>query len=205
MKTKREVISRLRQDLRAHSADSIMSNRYLWSAFWDAAKLLLQREHDSGKLKDQAIFQPYQIDTEEVNLYEGSCVPLECISCRVKITEPLMAKNGPIYSFFGSQDMFTRYAIVNPTEFEVKAKIKGTKQRYAFIEGGYAYLSKCVPCVKFNMVPSDGLSDSKCGVMDTAAFVPDYLFDAAVAIAKENITRFLNKPFDYTANKSENT
>lgn len=205
MRTKREAIFRLRNDLREVTADSPMTNRYLWSVFWDAAKLVLQRAHDDGTLRDQNIFQPYYLDTEEVNLYEGSCVPLECISCRVKIPEPVMSKTGPMYSVLASADLYTRYALVNPTEFEIKSKIKGTKQRYAFLEGKYIYLSKCVPCIKFSVVPTDGLSESKCGVMDTNAFVPDYLFDAAIAIAKDNISRFLNKPVDHTANKNETT
>ncbi len=203
MKSKREAIFRLRQDLREATSDSPMTNRYLWSAFWDAAKLLLQRAHDDGTLRDQNIFQPYHLDTEEINPFEDTCVPLDCISCRVKVPEPVMSKTGPIYSVLASADLYTRYAVVNPTEFEIKSKIKGTRQRYAYLEGSYLYLSKCVPCIKFSVVPSDGLSESRCGVLDSPALVPDYLFDAAVAIAKDNISKFLSKPVDHVANKNE--
>lgn len=203
MRTKREAIARLRHDLGEHSADSQLTNRYLWSALWDAAKLLMQRSYDDGSLRDQAVFETYNLDTEEYNPFDGTCVPLDCIACRVKVPEPAMSKNGPVYSFLGSPDMTTQYAIVNAQEFAVKAKVKGIRQRFAFYENGYLMLSKCIPCVKFTVLPSSGMTSSKCGVMDTECQVPDHLFDASVAIARENIARAVAKPYDHVANKNE--
>ena len=102
MRTKREVIHRIRHDLAEHSADSVLTNRYLWASFWDAAKLLAQRAYDDSSMRDQIVFETFDLDTEEHNPFDGTCVPLECIACRVKVPAPVMSKNGMIYSYIGS-------------------------------------------------------------------------------------------------------
>lgn len=200
--TKREVIHRLRHDIREHSADSVLTNRHLWAAFWNAAKLLMQRAHDDSSLKDQSVFETFDIDTEEYNPFDGSCVPLDCIACRAKIPAPVTSKSGMIYSYIGSPDLHTQYAVVNPQEFAIKSKIKGTRQRYAFYENGYLHLSKCIPCLRVSMLPDVSVGNS-CGVMDTVCPVPDYLIDAAIAISKENVA--ISKAYDHVADKNETT
>ncbi len=206
--TRRQIISRLRLDLKEHFSDSVLYNRHLWNAFWTSSRVLIQREADANKLKDQNVFTSYNVDTEEINMYEGSCVPLECISCRVKFPKPLMSKTGPIYSFVGSQDMSTKYTIVNPQEFVIKSKIKGIKERYAFLENDYLYLSKCIPCLKILVAPEDdSLSvegKAKCGLLDETVSLTDYLIEASLAIAKESLSVFFRKGYDHTATKNEN-
>ena len=205
--TPRQITSRLRADLKEHFDDSVLYNRHLWNAFWTSTRVLLQREADANKLKDQMVFSSYNLDTEEVNLYEGSCVPLECISCRVKFPKPVMAKKGPIYSFVGSPDLSVKYTIVDPQEFVVKSKIKGVRERYAFLEGDYLYLSKCIPCVKVLVAPEDDATtiDGKpvCGILDQEVVLPNYLIEGGLALAKESMMVFLRKAYDPTANKNE--
>ena len=206
--TRRQIISRLRLDLKEHFSDSVLYNRHLWNAFWTASRVLIQREADANKLKDQNVFTAYNVDTEEINAYEGSCVPLECISCRAKFPKALFSKTGPIYSFVGSVDMSTKFTLVNPQEFVVKSKIKGIRERYAFLEGDYIYLSKCIPCLKILVAPEDDSLSAdgkqKCGLLDEQVSMSDYLVEASLAIAKESLSVFFRKGYDHTATKNEN-
>lgn len=202
--TRREVVSRLREDLIEHFDDSVLYNRHLWNSFWTASRVLIQREHDANKLKNQNIFQHYNLDTEEVNLYEGSCVPLECVSCRARIPKIVMSKTGLVYSFLGSPDMSTRYNIVNPSDFIVKSKIKGVRTRFAFLEGDFIYLSECIPCLKLMAVPEDAkdATDGTCSVMDIEVEISDYLIEGALTIAKESLSATLRKQYDHVPNKN---
>jgi hypothetical protein len=206
--TIREAVSRMRHDLNSHYADSSLYNRHLYSAFWAASRLLIQREADQNRMSDQSrAFTSYNLDTEQVDMYEATCVPLSCISCRAKLPAGILtSKTGPIYGLLGSPDLSTRYAIVTPMEFEVKSKIKGTSARYAYIENGYLYLSKCIPCLKLLAVPSDvpALSaGGTCSVLDSDVPVPDHLHHAAFALAKEAVITALGKPYDTAVNKTE--
>lgn len=201
--TIRDVVSRLRHDIREHSQDSVFYNRHLWNAFWTSSKRLIQIESDENKLKDQNnLFKSFHLDTEEVNIYIGSCVPLECIACRAKMPLLLSSKNGVIYNFIGSPDQGLRYSLVTPFEYSVKSKIKGTSAKYAFIEDGYIYLSKCIPCIKIVGIPdefSDTQTKGQCSILDNSISLPDYLIEAAIRMSKENI---INKPYDHVPNKN---
>ena len=115
-----------------------------------------------------------------------------------------MSKTGMIYSFLGSPDMNIRYNIVNPGDFIVKSKIKGTRTRFAFVEGDYVYLSQCIPCLKLLAVPEneEGTTEGKCSVMDMEVDMSNYLLEGALAIAKESLSATLRKPYDHVPNKN---
>ena len=204
MTTRRQIVSRLRQDLGESTADSMWFNRQLWSAYWDAAKMVIQRANDENKLVNQSqIFKKFNLDTEDVNGFEDTCVPLDCISCRVKLPEPILhSKVGPVYAFLGSPDMYTQYVIVTPQEFIIKSKIKGTKMRFAFQEGDFLFLSKCIPCVLYRAFPDELLEgDGKCSVMDQEVPVPGYLEDSILKMAKEALVGKQGN-YDHVANKN---
>ena len=203
--TRREIVSRLRNDLNAHSADSVLTNRHLWNAFWTTSRVLIQREADTNKLKDQyASFKSYDLNTEQVDIYEGTCVPISCIACRVELPKVLTSKTGLVYSFLGSPDFHTRYVIVSPFEFQVKTKIKGSATRYAFVEGGFLYLSKCLPCLKLLAIPEEDDIEvgGVCSIMDEPVGISDYLVEGALILAKESLSFALQVPYDHSANKN---
>lgn len=201
--TKRQVVSRLRGDLKEVSGDSVLSNRHLYDAFWTAGKLLLQRENDSQKLKSIRNFKEYNLKTEEVDILADSCVPKECIGCRVKIPKPVFSKNGLIYRFLGTPDNSISFNIVTPFEFANKLKLKGNKSKYAYIMGDYLYLSTCYPCVKLiGLFDEDSTAKEGCSILDDEVEVPDYLIENALRMAKENLMIFLNKQYDHVPNKN---
>lgn len=203
MSTIRQVVSRLRADLREVNADSIYTNRHLYDAFWTAGLLLIQRENDAQKLRNIRNFKEYNFSTEEVDILEDSCVPYECVACRVKIPKPIYSKLGFIYRFIGTPDQSISFNLVTPFEFANKLKMRGNKAKYAYLSGDYLYLSHCYPCIKiiglFNTK-----SDKKggCSIMDSEVEVPDYLIENALRMAKENIAPFIGKSHDHVANKN---
>ncbi len=203
--TIREVVSRLRNDLKEHTQDSVYYNRHLWNAFWTASRLLLQREADGEGIKDMRSFKSVILDTEEVNKYEGTCVPLECAVCRVKLDKPLMSKKGMVYHFVGSIDMHTEFKVVSPQDFKVKAGIKGVRVNYAYLEGDYLYLSKCTPCIKVIAVFNDfSTTNTKgsCSILDSEIGIPDYLIEGSLSLAKQHLLPTLSKAYDHTQNKN---
>lgn len=200
----RDVTSRFRNEVKEHYHDSVLSNRLLWNIFWTASRLVLQRNADDNKLWNQNIFTTINVDTEEVNKFAGTCVPLECAICRAKIPKPLTSKTGFIYNFVGSPDFHTSFSVVNQFEFGVKTKIK-TATNFAFIDGEYMYFSKCLPCVKIVGLFeefSDTQVSGLCSVMDTEVNLPDYLIEPTLRMAKENLGIFLQKTYDHVANKN---
>lgn len=202
--TIREVVARIRGDLSQVSADSTFTDRHLFNAFWTASRLILQRNADEGISINGKSFTSTVVNTEEVNKFEGTCVPLSCAVCRAKIRKPLMGKKrGFIYHFVGSVDYATSFSVVTPYEFPIKTAIKGAGN-FAYIDGDYIYFSKCLPCVRITALFEEYGGDTDaggCSVMDNEVAIDDFLIEAAIRMAKENLAR---NPYDHSANKNAN-
>lgn len=204
--TIREIVSRLRHDLSEHFADSHLFNRHLFNSFWIASRLMLKREADSNMLPKQTkSYRTYVIDSEMVNKYEGTCVPLECIACRYKLPKLLSGKHGIIYSYFGSVDQSAETLIVDPYSYQVKTQLPGVKTQFAFIEGDYIYTSGCLPCMKLIAIPDtygDEAGTGACSIMDDDIQIPDHLYEPSFQMARQGLLTSLAKPYDTTPNKT---
>lgn len=202
--TIRDIVARIRGDLVQVSADSVFTDRHLFNAFWTASRLILQRHADDGIPINGKSFKSMVLNTEEVNKFDGTCVPLQCAVCRAKIGKPLMGKKrGFIYHFVGSVDYSTSFSVVTPYEFPIKTAIKGAGN-FAYIDGEYIYFSKCLPCVRVVALFEEYGGDSDtggCSVMDNEIALEDFLIEGAVRMAKENLIR---APYDHSANKNTN-
>lgn len=196
--TIRDIVARIRGDLVQVSADSAFTDRHLFNAFWTASRLILQRHADDGIQINGKSFKSMVLNTEEVNKFDGTCV------CRAKIGKPLMGKKrGFIYHFVGSVDYSTSFSVVTPYEFPIKTSIKGAGN-FAYIDGEYIYFSKCLPCVRVVALFEEYGGDSDtggCSVMDNEVALEDFLIEAAIRMAKENLVR---APYDHSANKNTN-
>lgn len=201
----KEAISRVRNTLKEYIADSRLSSRYVWNVIWTTSSYLIEKEKGLHNLD---IFKPISLDTEEVNKYEGSCVPLSCIVCRVKLPSGVEGKKGLIYRYIGSPDLSTTFKLVSPLAFGRKKKIRMNAQNYAFLEEGYIYLDECFPCVKVAYFPNDSDealdSTSGCSKLDRESPVPDYLLHAIFKMSFEELTLHARIPFDHLTNKNRN-
>jgi hypothetical protein len=199
----REAVSRLRNVMKEHYSDSVLSNRFLWDLIKTASYQLIQREGNS--IYNSSNFKCDFFDTEEVNLLENSCVPLNCLGCRFKLPETMDNKFGIVYRFLGTPDLSKQFTIVSPANFSAKEKIRGSGN-YAFIDGDYVYFKKCYPCFKFCYLHSDLLAEdsTKCSKMDSEISIPNHLLEVVFRMSPESLNVFARKPYDHVTNKSSN-
>ena len=143
----KEAIDGLKARIKESYNDTLITNRLGWSLIRSAVGTLLHR--DRSRLGRQ-LFKNLRYDTETVNLAEVSCVPLDCLACRIKLDGIMTTKNGPLIGYIGSDDGYTSYNLVTPMEYRRNQRIQPKFENYAFIDGEYLYLDKCIPCVIIN-------------------------------------------------------
>lgn len=200
----KEIISRGRNMLKEYYGDSTLSARFVWNIVRTIAFQLIDREKNS--IYKVNVFKYVNLDAEEVNLLESSCVPLNCMGCRIKIPKGLENKHGLIYSFLGSPDMSQNWTIVSPNNFKDKKKLRG-KGRYAYIDGDYIYFDKCLPCYKLGYIPEDleelTTLGEGCSVLELDSPIPDHLLYPVFRMAPQEFALYVQKPYNHITNKNE--
>lgn len=149
------------------------------------------------------LFQVENLDTEEVNLMEDSCVPIDCMGCRIKLTDPLESGDGLVYRYLTTPDGSTPFKIVSPRIFQLKLNNTKGKTKYAFYENGYIYLSKCYPCIKIAYLSSSGKDGETCSILDNEINISDEILADVIALSYQEFNIYLQRPIDRVANKSE--
>lgn len=196
----KDIVSRIRNSSKEVTGDSVLRNRHIYNAFYTNALLLLEK--DKRNLTKQENFKTVSLETEEVNLLENSCVPLDCMGCRVKLPKITSNKNGLVYRYISSPDKSILYKLTTPLSFQRKTKIKNNLQKYAFVDGDYLYLSECLPCIEISYLP-DAMDDTGiCKILEEDVPFPDYLIDMAIKNALTELGIFIQKSQDHTTNKS---
>lgn len=197
--TVRNAIDRLRSDIKELTGDTHLSNRHLYSILKSSRDVLLERNKDriyrTGLPKRE-------IDTERVLLSEVSCVSLDCYVCRAKVGNVSNTKDGPLLVGIGSPDFSETFNLVTADRYEDKVSMD-PEGNYAFLDGEYLYLSKCIPCIKVGVVNNIQGNES-CGILDTDVGIPDYLVDALFKMSLESLRWHLSKPLDITQNANPN-
>lgn len=201
--TKGEIVSTLRGDLKEVSSDSYFTDRQLWSKFFIGGLMYMERERKNLHNLDIYTFQSF--DTEKVNKYEGTCVPIECLSCRIKVPNLVSLKGGILYKSLTSPDGSIKFNITDPTSYQRKLNLKSGNQGFAFKEGEYIYLSKCLPCVKFGYVSNDMNHSTSCKALEEENPFPDYMIDTLIKNALNTFQIAIKKPQDISSNKTPNS
>lgn len=221
--TRNEIISRLRNSLKETSSDSKFTNRYLWNTFWTKALLLLQRESDKPKLYNQSnIWKTICVQMDKVSPLVCDCVslPMDCVVYRSRYRLPLIAEGsfGLLYRFIASLDLSNFIVLVTPYQYLLK-KSKFNKEKYAFIHDGYLW----APDTKWSKLVISGIfqkeisKDFDCDCQDNESSagdcatlpyldsgVPDYLIDAAIQMALQELGQAKSIPSDQHPNANEN-
>lgn len=202
-----EATSRLRNTLKEFKGDTRLTDRYLWNIIWSIGALLLNREKNLNSLD---IFKTVDLETEEVNLLESSCVPLDCIGCRVKIPSKVESKYGLIYKFIATPDLSTSFKLVNPTSFTTKSKLRGKIGNYAYMDNGYIYMDECFPCIKISYLPNDSeeaLEDTEgnknCSMLEKEISLPNYIMSVIFQMSLQELSMYVKLPFDTNQNKDQ--
>lgn len=201
--TVREVTSRVRGTLKEFYSDSVLTNRLIWNIIQSGLMLYLDR--DGKNIYKLDIFTKVTLEQEDYNIYEGTCVPLECQGCRYKLPKGAENKNGLIYRYIGSPDQSITYKVVSPSAFQNKKKLRGDKGKYMILEEGYLYTSDCLPCLSISYLANvPVVTENGCSVLDTEASIPDFILHQILRMPLEELNIFINKPLDVIQNKTPN-
>lgn len=198
--TIREVTSRVRASLKEVYRDSYLSNCHVYNLAYTAYLKILSRSRDS--IYKLAIFKTISIDTEEVDLYEDTCVPLECISCKITLPDSVDLKEGLIYQYIASPDLSTKFKIENPIIYQKKINTRSSTKP-AYREGNTIYFSECFPCIKISYLSKEGIpdEDNECSVMENVAPIPDDKITDVIGLIFQELSVFIQKPQDNAADK----
>lgn len=199
-----EATSRLRGMVKEHFSDSVLRDRFLWNIIWSATKLLIHRELQRKDLSNLSIYQTYNIDVEEVDILEDSCVPDHCFKCRAKVPKLMETESGPVYKFIGTPDYSREFVFTSINSARVKTKIRGNKEAYAYQVGTWLYLTRCYPCIVIVGIP-EGDVKTGCNKRGAPAPIPGHLEESVFRMAFENLSIFLQKQYDHVPNKNTTT
>jgi len=225
-KTKRELISRLRNSLNEVSTDTHFTNRYLWNVLWSGIKTVIKQDADNArKLYNQAgLWQNICVKMKPVSPILCDCVniPLDCVLYRSEYQLPkiLESSYGFIYRFISSPDLSVKFTLVTPYDYDRKSKIKYNREKYAFIHNGYLWSpnaqfpvltvsgifeqdTKSLPEFNCDQLSEEQLGGKCNSILDTPSGVPDYLETSVIRIALEELGASKASPRDELPNQNE--
>lgn len=188
-----EVISRVRNQLKAVKQDAFLTDRFIYSVIIKHAKWLMKREDSGNKLmRFNSIFQTMDyVELIEVDKVEAQCTGIKsgCTFMRTKDKLPVFQQGywGPLIRTVSSLDGSDELQPTNPSTFlsiSNSKNFKYNKTKYYWYLNDYLYFPNIDwDAVRIEGVFEDDISDWKCDpserckVKQVQAFnVPDYLF-----------------------------
>lgn len=165
MTTIAEVISRIRNEIKAESQDAFVTDRYVYSLINKFAQLYMRRQDVSNKLmRFNSVWKvlPF-IELIEVDKIEAECVGVYsgCTFMRTKDKLPKMIEGywGPLIRSVTSIDGSTSLQPTYPSTFVSMSKtstFRYNTTKYFWYLNGYIY----VPNVTWNAIKLEGVFDS---------------------------------------------
>ncbi len=222
---RKELISRLRNTIKEVHGDSEYSNRYLWHILTTCSKQLIKQDADKGKIfKQSSIWETICIKMEPVSSLICNCtsLPYDCIVYRSveKLPEFFEYSNGIVYRFIATPDLSQQFTLVSPYQYQVKSKIKFNKRKYAFIHDGYLYTpADKYPYLAMSSLFNEDVAKFKCeeedtdennsnggcnNILDLTVPLPDYLKDACIKMALQELGMSKQIMSDQHPNANEN-
>jgi len=208
MKTIGEVVSRIKNSVKAVNSESILTDRYVFSLFMKHAAWLIRREDNSNKIfRITSLFTNKIFELEEVSRATGyEHLPINCIKrTRIKIPKVLEGYWGPMFKTISSIDGGLLVIQTHPSLYEkiIKQKtFKYNKSLYYWYDNGYLYF----PNLSWEVVKVAGLfennydellsKDSCASIQDSDLFVPEYLHGEIESQVLNEIFNKLKIPTD---------
>lgn len=193
MRTKGEVISRIKNLIKSVKQDAFLTDRIVYSSILKAAKVLMRRQDSNNKImKFNPVFQsiPF-VELIEIDKIEAQCTGIRsnCTIKRTKLKLPTFMQGywGPLIrsvtSIDGSQECMPTY----PTTFlniANQKNFKYNKTKYYWFVNNYLYLPNCEwDAIKIEGVFEDDITAFTCNCekpcpiqkQDQIFNVPDFL------------------------------
>ena len=138
MTTIGDVVSRIRNQVKAEIEDAFVTDRYLYSLVLKSAQLLMRRQDNANKLmKFNSIWQalPY-VELEEVDKIEAGCSGIKsgCTIKKSKLKLPVFMEGywGPLIRTVSSIDGSIELQPTNPGSYASMTKTTSFKQNIFF-------------------------------------------------------------------------
>lgn len=211
------VISRVRNHIKAVHQDAFLTDRYLYSVISKHAKWLMKREDSKSNLmRFNSIMQTLdKVELIEVDRVEADCIGLKTgiTMMRTKEQIPLFMQGywGPLIRQVTSIDGQVDFQPIMPTQFVKLTHSKNykyNKTNYYWYLNNYLYF----PDVEWKLVRIEGvfeddISEYKCIDCKDSSFyckprqeqlfnVPDYLFAEIESNVMKDLTMMIQVPGD---------
>lgn len=213
-----EVLSRVRNQIKAVRQDAFLTDRFLYSIVLKHAKWLMKREDSQNKLmKFNSIMQTLDsVELIEVDRIEASCTGLKTniTVMRTKDTIPIFMQGywGPLIRQVTSLDGQIDFQPISPTQYVKVANSKNFKYNntnyYWYLNDHLYFPDVEWPSVRIEGVFEDDISDYKCiscnenqeynckAKQDNSFNVPDYLHGEIESNVMKDLSIMFQLPVD---------
>lgn len=219
MTTVGDIVSRLRNVVKATNEDAFLTDRFIYSLVLKYAHLFIKRDKQiQSVLAYSALIQSIPcLELIEVDKVSDRCcagIKSNCTIMRSKerIPDIIESTNGPLFRSIASLDNSTEFTLTTPTTYISSSKtttFKYNTTKYYWYVDGYLYF----PNVDFEYVKVEGLfekdlSDVFCAVekkcikrQDEKTFIPDYLLAEIESSVIKELALRLQVPEETADNK----
>lgn len=181
-----EVLSRVRNQIKAVKQDAFLTDRFLYSMVMKHAKMLIRRQDIQNKImKFNSVFQVLNfVELIDVDRAESQChnVTSGCTFKRTKVKIPRTFEGhfGPIFRSVMSIDLSEELVPIYSSVFQKMANQKTfryNKKKYYWYIDGHLYF----PNLEWDAVRIEGLfegdiSSYNCDPSDNCTFIQDTMF-----------------------------
>lgn len=213
-----EVISRIRNQLKAVKQDAFLTDRFIYSLISKHAKLLMKREDSKSKLMNfSSVFQTLDfVELEEVDRVEAQCTGITSgiTFRRTKFKPPTFMQGywGPLIRTITSIDGSIDLQPTTPTaylNYSRSKNFKYNKTRYYWFLNDHMYFPDVDwDAVRIEGIFEDSISRWNCDKTDDCTLrqlesfnVPDYLHVEIEAGVLKDFALTLQIPSDVSADK----
>jgi hypothetical protein len=219
MTTVGDIVSRLRNIVKATNEDAFLTDRFIYSLVLKYAHLFIKRDKQiQSVLAYSALIQSIPcLELIEVDKVSDRCcagIKSNCTIMRSKerIPDIIESTNGPLFRSIASLDNSTEFTLTTPTTYISSSKtttFKYNTTKYYWYVDGYLYF----PNVDFEYVKVEGLfekdlSDVFCAVekkclkrQEEKTFIPDYLLAEIESSVIKELALRLQVPEETADNK----
>ena len=218
MTTIGEVVSRVRQSIKAEVQDAFMTDRYIYSLIEKHAQLFMRRQDSANKLmKFNSVWQslPF-VDLIEVDKVEAKCSGIQsgCTIKRTKDKLPTFMEGywGPLIRTVSSIDTSIELQPTSPGTYTSMTKTtshKYNKTKYYWWLNDYIY----IPNVEWDAIKVEGIfkgdiSKYSCDIEDDCAprylqssGIPEFLFAEIETQVMNQLLNTIKVPSEDSDNK----
>lgn len=208
-----EVLSRVRNQIKAVKQDAFLTDRFLYSMVMKHAKMLIRRQDIQNKImKFNSVFQVLNfVELIDVDRAESQChnVTSGCTFKRTKVKIPRTYEGhfGPIFRSVMSIDLSEELVPIYSSVFQKMANQKTfryNKKKYYWYLDGHLYF----PNVEWDAVRIEGLfegdvssyncdaTDDCLYIQDTMFTIPEYLYAEIEQAVIRDLGAMMNVPQD---------